>query len=106
MSHNVYEVESSLTSCKAYFLPTIKPRQRHHGITLLISIVIKIFCIRTLCAWVFFSTLLPWEFIYSYFEKGRKKRARDNPKRYLIWRYDQYTVPDTVAVELTFAAFL
>ena len=65
MSHNVYEVESSLTSYKAYFLPTIKPRQRHHGITLLISIVIKIFCIRTLCAWVFFSTLLPWEFIYA-----------------------------------------
>ena len=51
--------------CKVYFLRTIKPRQRHHGITLLISIVIKIFCIRTLCAWVFFSTLLPWEFIYA-----------------------------------------
>ena len=65
MSHNVYKVESSLTSCKAYFLPTIKPRQRHHGITLLISIVIKIFCIRTLCAWVFFSTLPPWEFNYA-----------------------------------------
>ena len=27
------------------------------------SFVNKIFCICTFCAWVFFSTLLPWEFI-------------------------------------------
>ena len=42
--------------------------------------------------------------IYSYFEKGcRKKCARE----YTNMGYDQYTaVPDTVAVEPTFVAFL
>ena len=25
----------------------------------------KIFCLSTLCAWVFFSTLLPWDFVYA-----------------------------------------
>ena len=34
-----------------------------------------------LCAWAFFSTLLPWELIYSFFEKGRENHARDNPER-------------------------
>ena len=42
--------------------------------------------------------------IYSYFEKGfGKKCARE----YTNMGYDQYTaVPDTVAVEPTFVAFL
>ena len=43
--------------------------------------------------------------VYSYFEKGcRKKCVCDNPKGNM--GYDEYTVPDTVAVELTFDAFL
>ena len=33
-----------------------------------------------------------------------KKCAGDNPERYM--GYDQYTVPDTAAVEPTFVAFL
>ena len=42
--------------------------------------------------------------VYSYFEKGcRKKCARDNPESNM--GYDQYTVPDTVAVEPTFVPF-
>ena len=42
---------------------------------------------------------------YSYFEKGcRKNCVRDNPKGNMA--YAQYTVPDTVAVESTFVAFL
>ena len=42
-------------------------------------------------------------FVYSYFEKGcLKKCARDNPETKVIMGYDQYTVPDTAAVEPTF----
>ena len=41
----------------------------------------------------------------SYFEKGcRKKCARDNPGGNT--GYDQFTVPDTVAVEPAFVTFL
>ena len=43
--------------------------------------------------------------IYSYFEKGcRKKCARDIPKGNV--GYDQFTVNDTVVVEPTFDTFL
>ena len=42
---------------------------------------------------------------YSYFGKGfGKKCARENREGNM--GYDQYTVPDTLAVEPTFAAFL
>ena len=46
------------------------------------------------------------ESVYSYFEKGcRKKNVHATiPKGNM--GYDQYTVPDTVAVKPTFAAFL
>ena len=51
----------------------------HHQLSLLVRKILRIY---TLYAWAFFSTLLPCEFIYSYFEKGcRKKIARDNPER-------------------------
>ena len=44
-------------------------------------------------------------FIYSYFEKGCRKNVHPTiPKGNM--GYDQYTVPDTVAVEPTFVAFL
>ena len=44
-------------------------------------------------------------FIYSYFEKGcRKKVHATIPKGNM--GYDQYTVPDTVAVEPSFVVFL
>ena len=47
------------------------------------------------------KTFLP----YSSFEKGcTKKCACDNPESNM--GYDQYTVPDTVAVVPTFVAFL
>ena len=43
----------------------------------------------------------PDQFIYSYFEKGcRKKCACEIPKGNM--GYGQYTVPDTVVVEPTF----
>ena len=58
--------------------------------------------LHSLCVGILFNSVA-LGIHYSYFENGWKKRARDNPKRYVIWRYDQYTVPDTVAVELTFA---
>ena len=42
---------------------------------------------------------------YSYFEKScRKKCVRDNPEGNMA--FAQYAVPDTVAVEPTFVAFL
>ena len=46
-------------------------------------------------------------YIYSISRKvvGKLKCARDNPEIGDIG-YDQYTVPDTVAVEPTFVAFL
>ena len=44
-------------------------------------------------------SLMWW--VFSYFEKGC---ARDNPEGNI--GYDQYTVPDTVAVEHTFVDFL
>ena len=48
---------------------------------------------------------LHYESVYSYFEKGcRKKVHATIPKGNM--GYDQYTVPDTVAVEPTFVAFL
>ena len=44
-------------------------------------------------------------FVYSYFEKGcRKKLHATIPKGNM--GYDQYTVPNTVAIEPTFVAFL
>ena len=44
-------------------------------------------------------------FIYSYFENGCRKNVHTTiPKCYM--GYVQYTVPDTVAVEPTFVAFL
>ena len=43
--------------------------------------------------------------VYSYFEKGCEKNVHATiPKGNM--GYDEYTVPDTVAVELTFVAFL
>ena len=43
--------------------------------------------------------------VYSYFEKGCRKNVHATiPKGNM--GYDQYTVPDTVAVEPTFVAFL
>ena len=43
--------------------------------------------------------------VYSYFEKGCRKNVQATiPKGNM--GYDQYTVPDTVAVEPTFVAFL
>ena len=44
--------------------------------------------------------------IYSYFEKGCRKKCvhATIPKGNM--GYDQYTVPDTVPVEPTFVAFL
>ena len=43
--------------------------------------------------------------IYSYFQKGcRKKYARDILKGNM--GYDQYAVPDTVAVQTSIVAFL
>ena len=43
--------------------------------------------------------------IYSYFEKGCRKNVHATiPKGNM--GYDQYTVPDTVAVEPTFIVFL
>ena len=43
--------------------------------------------------------------VYSYFEKGCRKTVHATiPKGNM--GYDQYTVPDTVAVEHTFVAFL
>ena len=42
--------------------------------------------------------------VYSFFEKGCRKNVHATiPKGNM--GYDQYTVPDTVAVELTFDAF-
>ena len=43
--------------------------------------------------------------LYSSFEKGRRKNVHPTiPKGNM--GYDQYTVPDTVAVEPTFVAFI
>ena len=43
--------------------------------------------------------------VYSYFEKGCRKNVHATiPKGNM--GYEQYTVPDTVAVESTFVAFL
>ena len=43
--------------------------------------------------------------LYSYFEKGCRKNVHATiPKGNM--GYDQYTVPDTVAVEPTFVTFL
>ena len=47
--------------------------------------------------------LLP---IYSYFEKGCRKKCARGPTPKVNMGYVQYTVPDTVAVEPTFVAFL
>ena len=46
-------------------------------------------------------SLMWW--VFSYFEKGCQC-ARDNPEGNM--GYDQYKVPDTVAVEHTFVDFL
>ena len=48
-----------------------------------------------------------WSTIYSYFEKGCRKNVHATTPKGDIG-YDQYTVPvpDTVAAEPTFAAFL
>ena len=44
-------------------------------------------------------------FVYSYFKKGCRKNVHSTiPKDNM--GYDQYTVPDTEAVEPTFVAFL
>ena len=52
-----------------------------------------------------FNRALSLDFLYSYFEKGcRKKVHAAIPKGNM--GYDQYTDSDTVAVEPTFAASL
>ena len=51
-----YGMRASFNSPYAWLCQTSKFHQQA-------SFVNKIFCICTFCAWVFFSTLLPWEFI-------------------------------------------
>ena len=46
-----------------------------------------------------------YTFIYSYFEKGCRKNVHATIKKGNMG-YEQYAVPDTVAVEPTFVAFL
>ena len=56
MSDNVYEVESSLTSCKAYFLPTIKPRQRHRHYTFNLDCNQNFLHSHSLCVGILFNS--------------------------------------------------